>query len=76
MARHFYPPSEIYRKDVTPPIDIEACPHCGGKLRIIACIEDPPLIRKILEYVQQRGDAGFSQARAPPVCDGARLRLN
>jgi hypothetical protein len=53
-------------------IDIEACPHCGGKLRVIACIEAPPLIRKILEHVQQRDDAGFSQARAPPVRDGAK----
>jgi hypothetical protein len=29
-------------------IDVEACPDCGGSLRIIACIEDPPLIAKIL----------------------------
>jgi len=26
---------------------------CGGKLRVIACIEDPPLIRKILEHIQR-----------------------
>jgi hypothetical protein len=29
-------------------IDIETCPDCGGTLRVIACIEDPPLIAKIL----------------------------
>jgi hypothetical protein len=32
-------------------IDIETCPGCGGKLRVIACIEDPQLIRKILGHV-------------------------
>ena len=26
---------------------------CGGKLRVIACIEDPPLICKILEHIQR-----------------------
>lgn len=25
-------------------IDIETCPHGGGKLRVIACVEDRPLI--------------------------------
>ncbi|NNL05977.1 MAG: IS91 family transposase, partial [Xanthomonadales bacterium] len=29
-------------------IDIETCPECGGRLKVIACIEDPPLIAKIL----------------------------
>jgi hypothetical protein len=29
-------------------IDIEACPKSGGKLRIIACIEDPLLIAQAL----------------------------
>jgi rRNA maturation protein Nop10 len=24
-------------------IDIETCPECGGKLQVIACIEEPQL---------------------------------
>ena len=54
-------------------IDIQACPKCGGKLRVIACIEDPQLIAKILarEVATVR-----AVARAPPADDGARLRLN
>ena len=33
-------------------IDIETCPHCGGTLRVIASIEEPLLIAKILGHVQ------------------------
>jgi hypothetical protein len=40
-------------------IDIEHCPHCGGTLKIIAAIEHPPVIAKILAHL------GLS-ARAPP----------
>ena len=29
-------------------------PECGGKLRVVVCIEDPALIREILEYVRCR----------------------
>jgi hypothetical protein len=29
-------------------IDLEHCPQCGGLLKIIAAIEDPPVIAKIL----------------------------
>ena len=40
-------------------IDIETCPYCQGKLKIIAAIEDPPTIVKILKHL------GLP-ARAPP----------
>jgi len=39
--------------------DIKHCPHCGGTLKIIAAIEDPTVIAKILPHL------GLS-ARAPP----------
>jgi hypothetical protein len=47
-------------------IDIETCPACGGTLRVIACIEDPPLIARILGHVRQRELLIDSTPRAPP----------
>ena len=38
--------------------DITLCPHCGGRLRVIADVTDPVVIRKILDHIHQR---------APPV---------
>ena len=32
-------------------LDVETCPACGDKMKIIAAIEDPPVIRKILEHL-------------------------
>jgi uncharacterized protein YbaR (Trm112 family) len=32
-------------------IDVLACPHCGGRLRLIATLHDPAVIRKILAHV-------------------------
>jgi hypothetical protein len=32
-------------------IDIEVCGHCGGAVRIIGCIEDPVVIKKILPHL-------------------------
>jgi hypothetical protein len=32
-------------------IDIAPCPHCGGALRIIAAIEEPAVIVKILTHL-------------------------
>jgi hypothetical protein len=40
-------------------IDIESCPDCGGKLRVMACIEDPSLIAKILGHVPNSGNSCF-----------------
>jgi hypothetical protein len=32
-------------------IDIERCPNCGSALKIIAAIEDPPVIVRILAHL-------------------------
>ena len=50
-------------------IDIEVCEHCGGAVRIIASIEDPAVIEKILTHLERRQAAGVSPhaPRAPPA---------
>jgi hypothetical protein len=47
-------------------IDIETCSVCGGAMRIIACIEDPVVIEKILAHLDAKAAAG--QAARPPPC--------
>ena len=49
-------------------IDIECCPNCGGALKIIAAIEDPPVIVKILSHL------GLP-TRAPPRSPARRVDL-
>jgi hypothetical protein len=53
-------------------IEIEACARCGGGLKVIASIEDPALIARILAHLDRT--CGTSEpelaplaARAPPV---------
>jgi hypothetical protein len=47
-------------------IDIETCPACAGAVQIIACIEDPVVIEKILTHL----DAKTAEPEAPrrPPC--------
>ena len=53
-------------------IDIEACARCGGKLKVVASIEEPAVIGKILAHLertapdQQQAELPLG-ARAPPV---------
>jgi hypothetical protein len=49
-------------------IDIEHCPHFGGRLKIIAAIEDPAVIVGILTHL------GLP-ARAPPRTPARRVDL-
>ena len=51
-------------------IDVEVCPHCGGGVRIIACIEDPVVIRQILSHVetkQEQANELLPRSRAATV---------
>jgi hypothetical protein len=56
-------------------IDIETCPDCGGTLRVIACIEEPALIARILEHVQHRETLNGALARALPELQEQTLNL-
>ena len=47
-------------------IDIETCSECGGDVRIIASIEDPAVIQKILAYLDD--NATFAAAELLPDC--------
>jgi transposase-like zinc-binding protein len=47
-------------------IDVLACPRCGGRLRLIATLHDPAVIRKILAHVGL-GPSGPSPGPAPPA---------
>ncbi len=33
-------------------IEIEICSECGGTVKVIACIEDPAVIKKILTHMK------------------------
>jgi len=35
-------------------IDIETCGECGGPVKVIACIQDPEVIDKILTHLQEK----------------------
>ena len=51
-------------------IDVETCRACGGALRVIACIEEPAVIKKILEHLNEKGTFAakglLPHTRAPP----------
>ncbi len=51
-------------------IDIETCPRCGGAVKVMACIEDPVVIDKILTHLDKKVALAepvvLPQSRAPP----------
>jgi ribosomal protein S27E len=52
-------------------IDIETCCECGGEVRIIACIEDPEVIHKILAHLDDNATSAATgllpDCRASPT---------
>ena len=48
-------------------IDIEHCGVCGGTLRVIACIETPEVIERILTHLAERNTGCIDYPRAPPL---------
>ncbi|MCP4035541.1 MAG: transposase [bacterium] len=46
--------------------DVETCPKCGGKLRVIGAITAPDVIARIVRHVEQR-ERHDRHPRAPPA---------
>jgi hypothetical protein len=51
-------------------IDVETCDQCGGTIKMVACIEDPAVIKKILDHLHNKMPSDLHkrqpQSRAPP----------
>jgi hypothetical protein len=51
-------------------LDVLACPQCGGRLRLIATLHDPAVIRKLLAHLGMVR-SGPSPGPAPPESNAA-----
>ena len=51
-------------------VDVLACLHCGGHLRLIATLHDPAVIRTILAHLG-RSPSRQSPGPAPPAYSAA-----
>jgi len=48
-------------------LDALRCPRCEGRMKIIACLTDPPVVRKVLRAMGLRTEVpGAMPARPPP----------
>ena len=51
-------------------VHVETCSKCGGAVKVIACVEDPVDIDKILTHLNEKATSAgmglLSQVRAPP----------
>ena len=51
-------------------IDIETCERCAGHVKIIGCIEDPAVIKRILAHLKGKEPSAelamLPEERAPP----------
>jgi len=54
-------------------IDIETCETCGGKMKVIASIEDPAVIKRILAHLDHRQSAGQHPRASTPGPASTRI---
>ena len=54
-------------------IDTKTCSECTGAVQVIACIEDPKVIRQILDHLKHKGEyqdaIQLPDSRASPQTD-------
>ena len=56
-------------------IDVETCPRCGGKMKVIALVRDPQSIARYLRHLGLPSqEPSMAPARAPPFWQSRVLR--
>jgi hypothetical protein len=48
-------------------VDPLICAKCGGEMRVVAFITEPPVIKKILDHIKERDRSGRAPPSLPPV---------
>jgi hypothetical protein len=48
-------------------VDPLICTKCGGEMRVVAFITEPPVIEKILDHLRRRDRAGRAPPSSPPA---------
>jgi hypothetical protein len=56
-------------------IDLETCRQCGGRLRVIASIEQPALIERILGHLGRAAGSGSARSVARDLPSAPLLQL-
>jgi uncharacterized protein YbaR (Trm112 family) len=51
-------------------LDVLACPRCGGRLRVIATVQDPAMVRAVLAHLGL-APGSDSPGPAPPSSEHA-----
>jgi len=46
-------------------IDVESCVRCGKSMKVIACIEEPALVERILVHVRGKGECSTASLGPP-----------
>ncbi len=54
-------------------VDVLACPRCGGRLRLVAALDDPHVIRRILTHLGLPVDPPRPDPPQPPPAESGSL---
>jgi len=54
-------------------LDVLACPRCGGRLRVIAAVQDPLAVQAILAHLRRSGAPSRTALPHPPRPQSGRL---
>ena len=65
-ARGYYLWADLMRRSLA--LDVLACPRCGGRLRLIAVVDHPAVVARILGHLALPTEVpGTRPARGPPT---------